>query len=192
MTCEWCWKEFEQRHKTQRFCSRQCAGCGTALYRKRRTPDDRFWEKVSFGEASESPLHLGPCWIWVATVGENGYGQFMHEDGHLVKAHRWSFTHLIGEVPVGLDLDHLCKNRACVHPLHLEPVTRSVNNLRGGLSKPHCPKGHFYDIENTGYQKNGNRYCKACSRNWAKDYYYRKRQERLDQTYFPLSLQSKS
>ncbi len=99
-----------------------------------------------------------------------GYGQFWY-DGALVYAHRYSYETLVGEVPYGLDLDHLCRNRQCVNPQHLEPVTRSVNIKRGlfpsivgqrQLSKTHCPSGHIYNKANTYITSQGKRQCRVC------------------------------
>ena len=86
-----------------------------------RTPEQRFFEMV---EAD------GPCWRWTRATAGGGYGVF-RVGGRNTPAHRWSYEHLIAEVPEGLDLDHLCRNRWCVNPWHLEPVTRAVNARRG-------------------------------------------------------------
>src|SRR6185295_6552302 len=72
--------------------------------------------------------YLG-CWIWKSALDTGGYGQFY--DVKTINSHRWTYQHFIGPIPPGLDLDHLCRNRACCNPMHLEPVTRSENILRG-------------------------------------------------------------
>jgi hypothetical protein len=85
------------------------------------------------------------------------------------RAHRVAFEWLVGPVPKGLVLDHLCRNRGCVNPSHLEPVTQQVNTLRGAgpaarnANKAHCKWGHEFTPENTGVDKRGKRWCKTCS-----------------------------
>lgn len=140
----------------------------------------RFWAKVN----KRSGL-FGPdgkeCWVWTASVFSNGYGQFW--DGtylpsgqpRLVKAHVFSF----GVVPKGKELDHLCRNRACVRPSHLEAVTHGENMTRAVFAnsrKTHCRRGHPYDEVNT-YINKGKRYCKTCIAANLKERRERKRRE---------------
>lgn len=88
----------------------------------KREPIERAWPKIQ--------RQPDGCWQWVAGVASNGYGTWsLH--GRTNSAHRLLYTLLVGPVPAGLDLDHLCRNRLCVNPSHLEPVTRQVNLLRG-------------------------------------------------------------
>ena len=84
----------------------------------------------------------------------------------MVGAHRFAYELLIGPIPDGLQIDHLCRVPLCVNVAHLEPVTNRVNTVRGkaGLrqrTKTHCPRGHAYDAANTRLYKGG-RYCRAC------------------------------
>jgi hypothetical protein len=129
---------------------------------------DRFWEKVDRRGPKE-------CWPWLAGKNRWGYGHlhvgskadFSHR---LVSAHRLVYELVVGPIPEGLTIDHLCRNRACVNPAHLEPVTNRINILRGigaaalHAKKTHCPQGHPYDEENTYIYPNGARYCRECNR----------------------------
>lgn len=107
-----------------------------------------------------------PCWIWQGTKSSNGYGLMgvKIENGWQTRhAHRISYENLIGPVPTGLDLDHLCRRRICINPNHLEPVTRSENLSRSPLmgrqkKKTHCPRGHLY----SGTNSRGQRICHKC------------------------------
>lgn len=103
------------------------------------------------------------CWIWDKPHPETGYGQF--QGSH---AHRWSYEHLICDIPAGLDLDHLCRNRGCVNAYHLDPVPRGVNVLRGtcpaaeNARKTHCVRGHEFTQVNTYITPDGRRQCRSC------------------------------
>ena len=105
------------------------------------------------------------CWIFTGALSE-GYGTIgrgRRGEGN-VRAHRVTYERLVGPVPEGLDLDHLCRNRACCNPAHLEPVTRSENARRGArwdVRPTHCKNGHEFTPENT-YQKQKQRVCRAC------------------------------
>ncbi len=109
------------------------------------------------------------CWDYMGTKGNNGYGCLWH-DGHSTFAHRFAYQLFVGPIPEGLEIDHLCRNRKCVNPDHLETVTKKENLLRGigfgaiNARKTHCPNGHAYDTSNTRYDYRGYRYCRACSR----------------------------
>ncbi len=131
---------------------------------------ERFLKKVHIKETG--------CWEWQGSLTRKGYGQFhvgSRRDGsrRMVRAHIFAYETEIGIIPEGLQLDHLCRNHACVNPAHLEPVTGSVNCRRGLTganmklregAKTHCPKGHPYDSRNTLVRKDGSRECRACAR----------------------------
>ncbi len=82
--------------------------------------------------------HRTPCWIWHGAKQPNGYG-VVNREGRTHRAHRWIYERFRQPVPSGMDLDHLCRQRDCVNPLHLEPVSRGVNLRRGdrGKTAPH-------------------------------------------------------
>ncbi len=132
--------------------------------------EDRFFSKVREDETG--------CWFWTGYPCGNGYAQ-IRVDRRLTMAHRWAYEYFIGDIPNGLELDHLCRTRHCVNPWHLEPVTHQVNTIRAGLAKNHCPKDHEYTPENTGRSSAGARVCIKCRRDngreWMRAYRAKKR-----------------
>lgn len=77
-----------------------------------------------------------PCWVWTMSLTRKGYGRMWSpEDERLVAAHRYFYEYFVGTIPAGLQIDHLCRQRACVNPTHLEPVTQPVNQQRGAHAK---------------------------------------------------------
>lgn len=116
---------------------------------------ERFWSKVE---------KTGSCWPWTGFCDRKGYGQFSPKSGVTKKAHRYAYELLVGPIPEGLQLDHLCRVRNCVNPDHLEPVTNRENTLRSPrVHKERCANGHEMTQENT-YLHGEHRYCRICRR----------------------------
>lgn len=131
----------------------------------RESHSEEEWFHGNFIQDSDTD-----CWEWQAGKGTNGYG-LMRVDGRQTAAHRFAYQLYVGPIPEGLDLDHLCRNRGCVNPGHLEPVTRRENLMRGETitarkaAQTHCIHGHEFTPENTGRNSvTGTRRCRACDR----------------------------
>jgi len=118
----------------------------------------RVWKRITKTDT---------CWLWAEPL-RAGYGMIKNEGGRPVGAHRVVYELLVGPIPDGLHLDHLCRVRNCVNPTHLEPVTRRENILRGesfaaaNRAKTHCPQGHEYNGMNTRVSQSGKRHCRPC------------------------------
>lgn len=127
----------------------------------KRTSADRFWAAVDRAEHG--------CWPWKGSQRRGGYGR-VRIAGRDFAAHRVAYEMEIGAIPEGLELDHLCRNRLCVRPSHLEPVTGQVNTLRGetlaaeNAAKQRCIHGHEFTPENTYWRGTGHRTCRTCQR----------------------------
>jgi len=121
---------------------------------------NRFWIKVD---------KTNSCWNWVAAKDSSGYGVF--RNGVIVSAHRFSYELHKDKIFQDMKIGHLCRNRKCVNPIHLEQVTHTENAKKGNgglheLIKTHCQQGHEYNNKNTGISicknKNHKRYCRIC------------------------------
>lgn len=107
------------------------------------------------------------CWFWTGLLNHAGYGRVWN-DGAVRLAHRVAYELVVGPIPSGLTLDHLCRTRRCVNPTHLEPVTQRENTRRGNTisnrnaAKTHCVNGHPFDDKNTARTQGGHRRCRRC------------------------------
>ncbi len=128
---------------------------------------ERFFRKFEICEDTG-------CWDWIAACESRGYGHFYA--GRYWCAHRVSYELFVGPIPIGLTLDHLCRNRRCVNPEHLEPVSHRENILRGmspladNARRTHCRRGHPLFGDNVKLE-NGGRRCLCCE--WLKIHLYR-------------------
>lgn len=133
-------------------------------------PATRFWSKVDkAGPIPSTRPGLGACWVWVAGRANTGYGVFHPARGVNVLAHRWVYEQAVGALDPLMVVDHLCRNRACVNPDHLEQVTNEENlrrgagyALRNGM-RNECIHGHKYTPENTYICPKGGIRCRACA-----------------------------
>lgn len=131
-------------------------------------PEVRF---QSFVEVTD-----GGCHQWRGAVQSNGYGRFTtgtRREGNvrLALAHRWAYERWVAPIPDGMTVDHLCRNRGCVNPAHMEIVSRGANTLRGesitatNKAKTHCLRGHELKGANL-YVTRGHRQCRTCKNEW--------------------------
>lgn len=112
------------------------------------------------------------CWLWTGPRNQQGYGSFGVGRNSKQNAHRWLWEQMHGKASSKLHLDHLCRNRICVRPDHMELVTHAENLHRGHYAnhnsvKTECKRGHPYDEANTYRTKMG-RDCRACRRERAR------------------------
>lgn len=158
-------------------------------YRKRQAPrglsmEEYFWQRVNEdGPIPEKRPDLGPCWLWTGNISGNGYGRICYQS-KIILAHNFSFVLNGGVLDPNLERDHLCDNKPCVNPDHIQQTTQIVNTLRGtsppakNARKTHCDKGH----EITGTRMNKgieSRYCLTCNLERAELNYETKRQKKI-------------
>jgi hypothetical protein len=132
--------------------------------------DERIVARL-FAKVTEAKVTKGDtgCWVYQGQKTKGGYGT-LWVYGKDVYTHRLAYELLRADIPEGLHIDHLCRNRACCNPWHLEPVTNAVNSRRGNsftsvnAAKTHCPRGHLLSGENLLPAALPRRYCRPCKR----------------------------
>ena len=131
-----------------------------------------------------APMDEFGCRVWQGALDAGGY-PIVWRGRRPARAHRVVYEREVGPVPEGKVLDHACRNRACVRPDHLEPVTHAENVRRSeGVSaihgrKTHCDAGHPFSEENTRIKPDGGRVCRTCHRHRERDRFHRTRAPRL-------------
>lgn len=167
---------------------------GHYLHKPRLTPMQRFCQKVILPEQWKDEA----CWEWVGAKHSAGYGAFQAICGRGGKtgyAHRYSYERFVGPIPEGLTIDHLCRNRRCVNPEHLEAVPHRTNTLRGtspaarNAAKETCMRGHALSRRGSS----DHRICKTCvnvqwRERYATDESFRESHKRRNATGFPTGI----
>lgn len=168
----------KRRHAAEprKFCSK---GCANRAPRGDRTTPVMVRIARRLNRNGPIPIgrpDLGPCWTWNGNHSTNGYAGPICVAGQVYKlVHVILYETVFGPVPDGKELDHLCRNRGCSHPKHLEPVTHQENCLRGNspwaqyARRTHCERGHLL------VEQNGGRFCRDCRRKTGREWMRRKR-----------------
>lgn len=169
ISCAFCGVLFTARRPLQKYCGLPCSQAS------QRAPLSATGQRLLDGLDLNGPVSLtrpdlGPCWIWKGCKRDSkGYGD-IRVGGAAILTHKAAFEIVYGPVPDGLELDHLCRVRACSNPNHLEAVSHRVNMLRAALiPREFCRQGHAFTPENT-YRKpgDGRRRCRQCRSNGRK------------------------
>lgn len=129
-----------------------------------RSDGPRIQRRLALARVRDKFTVGDDCWEWTASTHEFGYGRIRIQRVEFV-AHRLVYEILVGPIPDGLHIDHLCRNPRCVRPDHLEPVTKAENERRGliGILNTECVNGHPWTEESTYYRPdNGTRQCRIC------------------------------
>lgn len=163
---------------------RLCRAERAREFRRRKNPD---WYLPEVKKFSKKYNIVGECWLWNMSLSKDGYGSYKGRG-----AHRASYEFSKGQIPEGLEIDHICRNRSCVNPKHLEAVTHEENIKRGVYGdrswvrkihgdKTQCKRGHKYSGENLRIEKRTDggiaRRCKECDKLKNKNYLIRKNEK---------------
>jgi hypothetical protein len=114
----------------------------------------RFWLKVQKTDS---------CWLWIGAMS-GGYGAFRVFGQNQVQAHRVAYELLVGSIPEGHHVHHICENRRCCNPAHLKVMEAAAHHALHNPPRTHCPKGHPYVGSNLRVAPSGSRHCRACER----------------------------
>lgn len=134
----------------------------TSNYGNKQVPlEKRIWPRIEKTDG---------CWNWTGGANSKGYGivTSLHAPG--IAPYRWVYQQLVGPIPKGMHIDHLCRNIRCCNPAHLEAVTPKENNRRSmspsamNARKTHCPRGHELANDNLMISRDGGRHCRICRR----------------------------
>lgn len=139
------------------------------MKKKLMSDRERLLLKISINDSG--------CWLWNGWKDKDGYGYIRtgsRTDGSRDRwrVHRFMYEADVGPIPAGKVIDHLCRNRHCVNPAHMEPVTTEINTKRGmRANATHCKSGHPLSGTNLHIdQSSGKRACKTCRRRWSREF----------------------